>query len=603
MSKFLWVLILVVVIAHAEESNSKPRNPGKLPTEPRVRPSRNMPRGISNENPDAKMKDSIPVVPDSGFTGESDTLNHEKSSRTQETGDFSNNPVATDNTSQNSEVNSHKLMETEEASTGLSNEDPKKGGEIGEQAVEVSIETKEEVNSNIPQEGNTQIEKETNSEKKQQSASSDQSNKGTTTTESDQQIVHSTENTSEEDNLRSGGIQGTPDSSGSQKPEHAETPEEIPIETSSIKSELPESPQNPIIDESSASANSAPIVVENSEIPVVEEIPSNPHATSTNSEKIDNLPPDDIDENVHAEATPNKPIDNSISSENIHIESTVNETTDIPVPEKSRDHVHIEANPNHPIGSIITGENLHIEIDTSETREDSSTKETDDSKPKEEPHQPVTEDLTGSDNGSGITSEDHEHSSKPEQKTNPINDNSSINTELLHENLPDDIYSEYSHKILTIMIEFAEYVESYAISSYRTIRSHEILRLIFVYSSILLLIYLLYPSGTKASYKISYVEESSENSLLKLIDSDYDSIISQLSQKESHKPSQESQESLQLLTILKSLNYIKNLEAEFQSQVIDSHKEIWEALEERRTPLSPPHNIRISFPLTSNEIE
>ena len=97
-------------------------------------------------------------------------------------------------------------------------------------------------------------------------------------------------------------------------------------------------------------------------------------------------------------------------------------------------------------------------------------------------------------------------------------------------------------------------------------------------------------------FKVDYLEESSKDTVLQFITNEHNRISSLMSSKDS-LTSNDPPEYLKIIEILKGLEGVKELETQFQSQVIDSHKDIWEALDYRRTPCSPPQEIIISVPL------
>ncbi|OMJ84992.1 hypothetical protein SteCoe_13829 [Stentor coeruleus] len=97
-------------------------------------------------------------------------------------------------------------------------------------------------------------------------------------------------------------------------------------------------------------------------------------------------------------------------------------------------------------------------------------------------------------------------------------------------------------------------------------------------------------------YKITKESDlSSAKTLEKLIDDQYEILKSAIIQKQPTLK-EESSDAQYLNLILENLERIKDLEAGFQVQVIDSHKEIWDAIDSRKLP--QPRNITLSIPFT-----
>lgn len=182
---------------------------------------------------------------------------------------------------------------------------------------------------------------------------------------------------------------------------------------------------------------------------------------------------------------------------------------------------------------------------------------------------------------------------KPDAKVSPVNDQIPELKFPIEEKT--NLESSTISAILFFPISFADSFEAICITLYNQIRHDETLRLIFFYFSLLFTIYLLYPSSSNLTYQVSYKEESSKDLLLAQIQKDYTSLICKVSEQVS-TPKSDSQDLDQLQLILKGLSLIKDLETDFQSQVMDSHKEIWEVIEDRRTPSSPAHIISIPVP-------
>lgn len=124
-----------------------------------------------------------------------------------------------------------------------------------------------------------------------------------------------------------------------------------------------------------------------------------------------------------------------------------------------------------------------------------------------------------------------------------------------------------------------------------------ITRFSFYLLSTLTLLYLLWPSSNKCKLQIKIQKDSNF----------FKDLLTTVEQ-ESNKTKKVIQEKLSELNrldqddqvfsgIFRSLKKIQDLETDFQVQVIDSHAEIWDEIEKRNSPLSPPREIKIPIPL------
>lgn len=178
--------------------------------------------------------------------------------------------------------------------------------------------------------------------------------------------------------------------------------------------------------------------------------------------------------------------------------------------------------------------------------------------------------------------ENHEHETFEPEK-NDTNFTSNHNSQ--------NIIADY-------LILFAETTESYAINALKITQGNELSRIAIFYLFFFIVIWLLLPIKKLTDYKITTESDSSSvKTLEKLIDDQYEMLRAAITQKQS-TPKEESSDAQYLSLILDNLERIKDLEAGFQVQVIDSHKEIWDAIDARKTPLSPPRHITLSIPFT-----
>jgi hypothetical protein len=152
--------------------------------------------------------------------------------------------------------------------------------------------------------------------------------------------------------------------------------------------------------------------------------------------------------------------------------------------------------------------------------------------------------------------------------------------------------------VVDYLILFAETTENYAINALKITQENELSRIAIFYLLSFIAIWLLLPIKKSTDYKITTESDSSYvKTLEKLIDDHYEMLEEAIMQKKS-TPKEESSDAQYLSLILENLERIKDLEASFQVQVIDSHKEIWDAIDARKTPLSPPRHITLSIPFT-----
>ncbi|OMJ65952.1 hypothetical protein SteCoe_37378 [Stentor coeruleus] len=138
--------------------------------------------------------------------------------------------------------------------------------------------------------------------------------------------------------------------------------------------------------------------------------------------------------------------------------------------------------------------------------------------------------------------------------------------------------------IIAYLILFAETTESNVIKLLKIVRENEISRIGTFYIFSFIAIWLLFPMKKSTVYKITKESDlSSAKTLEKLIDDQYEILKSAIIQKQPTLK-EESSDAQYLNLILENLERIKDLEAGFQVQVIDSHKEIWDAIDSRKLP-------------------
>ncbi|OMJ92570.1 hypothetical protein SteCoe_4579 [Stentor coeruleus] len=190
--------------------------------------------------------------------------------------------------------------------------------------------------------------------------------------------------------------------------------------------------------------------------------------------------------------------------------------------------------------------------------------------------------------------ENHVHKAYSTEQNNEILPQETIESEQKNLNFT----SNSKNIIVTYLILFAETTESYVINLLKITRENEFSRIATFYLFTFIAIWLLLPIKKATDYKITIESDlSTSKTLEKLIDDQYEILKEVIMQKES-TPKGESSDAQYLNSILESLERIKDLESNFQVQVIDSHKEIWDAIDARKTPLSPPRHITLSIPFT-----
>ena len=124
-----------------------------------------------------------------------------------------------------------------------------------------------------------------------------------------------------------------------------------------------------------------------------------------------------------------------------------------------------------------------------------------------------------------------------------------------------------------------------------------LIRFSFYLLSSLSLLYLLWPSSKSCHIQVKIQRDATFfKDLLKAVDDESEKTTKVINEKLSEL-NRLDQDDQVFSGIFRSLHKIQELETDFQVQVIDSHAEIWNEIEIRNTPLSPPRVIKLPIPL------
>jgi diacylglycerol kinase len=137
---------------------------------------------------------------------------------------------------------------------------------------------------------------------------------------------------------------------------------------------------------------------------------------------------------------------------------------------------------------------------------------------------------------------------------------------------------------------FALEVESSLLGIYKLVKSDEKYKIATFYLILGILFWFMLPSSKKIKFEISYSEDSNSKTLNSSIEQSFDRAKDLVFQKAHQNKDYDSEKLLN--KILKKLNDIDKLEINFQTQVIESHKKIWELLELRRIQTTQQNNMK-----------
>jgi hypothetical protein len=189
-----------------------------------------------------------------------------------------------------------------------------------------------------------------------------------------------------------------------------------------------------------------------------------------------------------------------------------------------------------------------------------------------------------------------------DQIETPLEGHSSNPNSPIQESIPNhqkfkNEKTENIHWISSEYIKFHQRLESVFSNLNSQYLQNKFIKSIFIILVIILVVWILKPGPDYVIFKvIEKNDESFFQTLQDSIQSEFNSTKKKLDEKVKNLKSR-SEEDQALVRIFDSLKKIQQLETGFQVQVIESHSEIWKALDDRNTPSSPPREIKIPIPL------
>ena len=180
---------------------------------------------------------------------------------------------------------------------------------------------------------------------------------------------------------------------------------------------------------------------------------------------------------------------------------------------------------------------------------------------------------------------------------NPTKSESEADSDTELNSSSKDAYSDSIQEKSSFFTQYHQNFESLFLNFQSNYLKHPVLRFYFYLFSLISFFYLLWPSSNMCNFQMNIQKDTNFfNDLLKTVDDESDKTKKIIKEK-SAELNRVDQDDLVFNGIFRSLLKIQELETDFQVQVIDSHSEIWNEIEKRNSPLSPPKEVKIPIPL------